>query len=358
MNNLELLMIKMRRKTVLLSLIGIVIVLLILYLVNFDKVVGEIRKLSPDYFLLLLGIQLTSILLASIKWRLILRHSRVLMRNILPAVFVGYFVNGITPVGLAGGEPVRAYIISKTDNLPLPTAASSVIVDLFLEIIPMFLLSGLAIYLIFVKGIPLILAIFLGFIALVLLLLFIIAITLVINKEFSMKLIRILFNFISNIPLLNVYIQKHLHEIDEISERFNNAIRLHVMDNYIFFFGTLLSLSVWGLRFLRMYLIFIALGIPIEFSTVLIVETTVSVLSFMPLFPGALGIWEGASVTLYTLLGNISEASSAAATIINRFFLYLLPLIFGIFAAIYLGLSIQRLINSDKPEIQGNGNVI
>jgi len=342
---------KMRRKTILLSLVGIVIVLLILYLVDFDKVVTEVRKLSLDYFLLLLGIQLASILLASIKWRLILRHSRVLMRNIIPAVFVGYFVNGVTPVGLAGGEPVRAYIISKTDKLTLPTAVSSVIVDLFLEITPMFLLSGMAIYLIFVKGVSLILAIFLALIALVLLLLFLIAITLVINKEFSMKLIRMLFNFISNIPLLNFYIQKHLHEIDEISERFNKAIRLHMMDNYILFFGTLLSLSVWCLRFLRTYLIFIALGIPIGFPTVLIVETAVSVLSFIPLFPGALGIWEGASVALYTLLGNISEASSAAATIINRFFLYLLPLIFGLFAAIYLGLSIQKLINSDEAEL-------
>ncbi len=349
---------KMRRKTIFLSLIGIVIVLLILYLVNFDKVVGKVRKLSLDYFLLLLAIQLASILLASVKWRLVLRHSRVLMRNIIPATFVGYFVNGITPFGLAGGEPVRAYIISKTDNLSLPTAVSSVIVDLFLEIAPMFLLSGIALYLIFVKGVSILLAIFLGFIALMLLLLFFIAITLVINKEFSMKLIRMLFNLISSIPILTSYVQRFLPEIDEISERFNKAIRLHMMDNYILFFGTLLSLLNWCLRFLRTYIIFMALELQIEFHTVLIVETAVSVLSFIPLLPGALGIWEGASITLYTLMANIPEASAAAATLINRFFLYLLPLILGIFAAVYLGLNIQKLVNSGEDNMQGRENTI
>jgi uncharacterized protein (TIRG00374 family) len=196
-----------------------------------------------------------------------------------------------------------------------------------------------------------ILALLLGFIALILLLLFLIAITLVINKKFSMKLIRILFNLTSRIPLLDVYIQKHLQDIDQISGKFNKAIRLHMMDNYILFFGTLLSLSVWSLRLLRTYIIFNALEIPITFPTVLIVETAVSVLSFIPLLPGALGIWEGSSIALYTLIAGISEASAAAATLINRFYLYLLPLILGIFTAIYLGLNIQKLVDSDKTEL-------
>lgn len=341
----------MQRKTILLSSTGIFIVLLIIYLVDFNKVIAGIGKLSWDYFILLLCIQLTSILLSSMKWKLILRHSKTRMRNILPATLVGYFANGITPIGMAGGEPVRAYIISKTDNIPLPTAASSVIVDLFLEITPMFFLSGLAIYLILAKGVSVILAVLLGFITLILFLLFSIAVTLVVNKEFSMKLIQELFNFISKIPVLRIYIQKFLPEVDEISEKFNKAIRLHMMDNNILFYGTLLSVSVWILRLLRAYFIFIALDIPIGFQTVLIVETAVSVLSFIPLFPGAIGIWEGASITLYPLLadpGMLDASLAAAATLINRFFLYLLPMIMGIIAAIYLGLNIQKIINSNE----------
>jgi uncharacterized protein (TIRG00374 family) len=340
----------MRRKTILLSLIGFVMVFVIIYVVNFDEFLKNLLKLSPEYFFLLLGIQLASILLASMKWRLVLRHSRVKMRNIIPATFVGYFVNGITPIGMAGGEPVRAYIISKTDNLPLSTTASSVIVDLFLEIAPMFLISGIGIYFIFVKDVVSdIVAIFLALVALALLSLFLISVTLVINKRFSLRLIYALFSFISRIPILREYPRKHIHEIDEIGGRFNKAIRLHMMDNYIIFFGTFLSLLNWFLRFLRTYFIFIAIGCQIGFTTVLIVETAISVISFIPLLPGSLGIWEVTSVALYSKLiyQTVPAPSAAAATIINRFFLYLLPMILGIFAAIYLGLNIKKLVDSE-----------
>lgn len=342
----------MRRKAILLSLTGLMIVFLTLYLTDFNQFLAELGKLSLGYILLLLIIQLISNVLASFKWRLILRHSNVSMRNLLPATFVGYFVNGITPIGLAGGEPVKAYIISKTDNLPLTTTASSVLVDLFLEIAPMFLLSGAAIYLIYSKGVSILFALFLALIATVLLFLFMLAITLVVKKEFSIRLIKAITNLLSKIPFLKTHAKDIMPEVDHISKQFNKAIRLHMLDNYILFFGTILSLTIWGLRLLRTYLIFIALDVSIEFSTVLIVETAVAGLSFLPLMPGALGIWESSSTALYILIAQprMLEASAAAATIINRFYLFLIPLIIGLLSAVYMGLNIQKITSNQEVE--------
>ncbi|MBN2014883.1 MAG: flippase-like domain-containing protein [Candidatus Altiarchaeota archaeon] len=340
----------MRRKAILLSLIGLLLVFLTLYLVDFDQFLEELKKISPGYLLLILTIQLTSNIVSSFKWRLVLRHSNVSMRNLLPATFVGYFMNGITPIGLAGGEPVKAYIISKTDNLPLTTAASSVLVDLFLEIVPMFLLSGIAIYLTYVKGVSMLFALFLATIAMILLLLFAVVITLVTRKDIFLKSMKRIATLLSGIHFLKKHITEVLPEFDQMSGKFNEAVRLHMLDNYILFFGTIMSLIVWGLRMLRTYLIFTALGVSIEFSTVLIVETTVAGISFLPLMPGALGVWESSSTALYILIAQpkMLEATAAAATIINRFCLFLLPLIIGLLCAVYMGLNIQKITNNEE----------
>jgi len=341
----------MRRRAILLALVGVSIVLATVYFSDFNKVIGLIINISPEYVLLLLGVQLLSVLLAALKWRIILRHSKVLMRNIIPATFVGYFVNNITPMGLAGGEPVKAYIISKTDKIPLTTAASSVIVDLFLEIAPMFLFSGFAIYLIFTRHVSIVLILFLAIIALALVALFILAVNIVLSKRFSLSLIKKIVGLLLKIPPLRAQVQHILPEAEKISEEFNDAIRLHMLDNTTLLIGTALSFIVWGLRFLRTYLIFFAFGTEIDFPTVVAVETMVSVLSFLPIFPGSIGVWEGSSTILYTMMTqpSIGEAIAAAATIINRFYMFLIPSILGILAAIYLGINIKKITCENEP---------
>lgn len=339
----------MRRRATLLALVGAAIVLATVYFADFNKVISLIGSISIEYALLLLGLQVLSTLLASLKWRIILRHSKVLMRNIIPATFVGYFVNNITPIGLAGGEPVKAYIISKTDKIPMTTAISSVIVDLFLEIAPMFLFSGFAIYLIFTRHMSPVLILFLIVIALALVALFILAVNTVLSKRFSLTLLKKLVDILLKIPFLKAQVKHLLPEAERISEEFNDAIRLHMLDNTILVSGTILSFIVWAIRFLRTYIIFQAIGIPVDFPTIIAVETMVSILSFIPLFPGAIGIWESSSTVLYTMMTqpSVGEATAAAATIINRFYLFFIPIILGILAAVYLGMNIKKLTCED-----------
>ena len=107
-----------------------------------------------------------------------------------------------------------------------------------------------------------------------------------------------------------------------------------------------------------MFVIFRALGFNVGFSTILIVETAVSVLSFLPLLPGALGVWESASTGLYYMVSeNVTQAGSAAATLVNRFFLFFIPLVIGAIAAGYLGLNIKKITEETQAELlNGPGN--
>jgi len=334
----------MHRKLSVLFLIGIGILAALFYSVDFDKVLSMLQSISIEYLILLFIVQLSTMLLAALKWRVILKHSNVSMRNLVPTVFTGFLINNITPVGLAGGEPVKAYILSKKEKIPITTAASSVIADLFIEIFPLFILSATAITLVFLMGIPIELGIALGVIALTLLVVFIIALSAALHKEISGRIVYLFVGLISKIPVLRRKYPKLKSEIDTISSKFNLAMRKHMLDRDIIISATLISMTVWVLRILRLWLAFKALGVEIPIHYALIVETTTSVISFFPAIPGAVGIWEGTSVAIFVALG-IGKAIAMAGTILNRIFFYLLPTFIGLFAALSLGIGVRGILD-------------
>jgi hypothetical protein len=322
----------------------------ILYYVGFDETVGVMLSIRPDYFLFLLALQLFTMFLSAVKWRLILRHVKVSFKNLLAATFVGYFVNNITPIGLAGGEPVKAYLLSKKERIAPEKAFSSVIVDLFLEIIPIFLLSAAAIFLIFYNGISIEIALVIVAASFVLLLLFILSLTLAINKEYSLRIISMLLRSLSRLPYMKGRADKIHLELEEIYGKFNKAMKEQMLDNYILFFGTCISVTVWCLRLLRVYVIFLAIGIKIPVSTLVIVQAFAIVVTFIPISPGALGVWEGTNIALFVLLGGpvgVTAVRATTVTMIDRIIFYIFPTVLGILSAMWLGIDVLGLVKKE-----------
>lgn len=320
---------------------------IILYLVNPFRVWDEMQKIPFKFLLILLLLQTMIMINSAVKWRIILMNSRISIKNILLATLVGYLVNNITPVGLAGGEPVRAYLLSRAENIRFSTAVSSVIVDLFLEIFPIFILILISIAMILIGGESETLAIILGIIAVALLTLFIITVILMTHKNLILILTQRFLDILIKIPILSDYAKRKRADIDGVSKRFKKAMKEYMMDAKILFFGTTISIVGWILRFLRVYLAFIALGYSIPLGTLIIVETAVLAISFVPIFPGALGIWEGSSIGLFVLFG-VDGAVATAATIIDRTFFYILPSIVGAFSSIYCGINLSNIMQSKK----------
>jgi len=275
------------------------------------------------------------------------------MRNIIPATFVGYLVNNITPVGLAGGEPIRAYILYKTDEISMPTSASSVIVDLFLEIFPIFLMILASIGIVLSSGVPLEVSVLLVVMTFILAVLFATVVSIAYHRPYSSSLIKIIGKIISVTPFFRRYSKRLGDEFEDITQRFDEAMKLQLMDNKIIIQGVFISVLVWILRVLRLYVSFLVLGIEVALPTVVVVETVVSAVSFLPLLPGALGIWEWTSVELFSIISpysgiNISREYAAMGTLMNRVFLYLIPCIIGVIAAFYLGLNISKITGDDN----------
>jgi hypothetical protein len=267
-------------------------------------------------------------------------------------------VNNITPIGIAGGEPVRAYLLYKIDKkVSMARSFASVIVDLFLEILPIFLLALISIILIILRGIRIEIAFVLSLLTLILLALFIISVSMVINKALSIRLINIFVKILSSLPMLNRRVESMKPRIDEIYEKFTIAIRKSMTDTRVLIYGTLISLGKWILVLCRVYLIFLALNVKISFSQVLIAETAVIVLSGIPLLPGALGIWEGTSVVLFTQIAGILPSQAAAATLIDRILFYLIPSVIGSIFAIHFGVNILKSEEMQK-EIQIKSEIL
>jgi hypothetical protein len=314
--------------------------------------------LPVEYFLLLLLIEALIIFISAIKWKIVLRKTNVSLKNIISTSFVGYLVNNITPIGIAGGEPVRAYLLYKIDKkVSMARSFASVIVDLFLEILPIFLLALISIILIILRGIRIEIAFVLSLLTLILLALFIISVSMVINKALSIRLINIFVKILSSLPMLNRRVESMKPRIDEIYEKFTIAIRKSMTDTRVLIYGTLISLGKWILVLCRVYLIFLALNVKISFSQVLIAETAVIVLSGIPLLPGALGIWEGTSVVLFTQIAGILPSQAAAATLIDRILFYLIPSVIGSIFAIHFGVNILKSEEMQK-EIQIKSEIL
>ncbi|MFZ2455986.1 MAG: flippase-like domain-containing protein [Candidatus Altiarchaeia archaeon] len=322
----------------------------ILYYVGFNETVGAMLSIRLEYFFLLILLQLFTMFLSAVKWRLILRHVKVSFTNLLAATFVGYFINNITPIGMAGGEPVKAYLLSKKEGIAPEKAFSSVVVDLFLEIIPIFLLSSVAIFLILTNGISPEIALVIIAASFVLLLFFVLALTLAINKEYSMKIINVLICSFSRIPYMKGRAEKIHSEIEVIYGKFNKAMKEQMLDNYILLFGTCISIIVWSLRLLRVYVIFLAIGINIPLATLVIVQAFAIVVTFIPVSPGALGIWEGTNIALFSLLGasaGVTAIKAATVTMIDRLIFYVFPTVLGVVSAMLLGVDVLGLVKKE-----------
>ncbi|MEA1924896.1 MAG: flippase-like domain-containing protein [Candidatus Altiarchaeota archaeon] len=347
----------MKRRTMILFLVGLILILLLLQTLDIRQIEGKLAKMPKQDLLVyltgLLVIQLAVMLLSALKWRVVLRNSQVSMKNIIPATFVGYLVNNITPVGLAGGEPIRAYILYKTDQISMPTSASSVIVDLFLEIFPIFIMILASIGIVYSSGVPPEVSVLLLLMTLILAVFFASVVSIAYHKPYSSSLIKLIGKIISVTPFFRRYNERLGDEFEDITRRFDEAMKLQLLDNQIIIQGVFISALVWVLRVIRLYVSFLVLGVEVALPTVVVVETMVSAVSFLPLLPGALGIWEWTSVELFSIISpysgiNISREYAAMGTLMNRLFLYLIPCVIGVIAAFYLGLNIFKITEEDK----------
>ncbi|HHQ44975.1 MAG TPA: flippase-like domain-containing protein [Candidatus Altiarchaeales archaeon] len=323
-----------------LVLLGFLIIFGVMFKVGFTSVLRQVLGMGFGWFLIFLGIQAVMMFLWALKWRVVLLDYDISFKRILPVSFMGYFMNSMTPMGMAGGEPVRAYVLGKTEDISVEDSAASVIVDLFLEIFPLLFLILLAIYYVvsFDVGVLAFTLLLASAIAISCFLAFILL--LVVNEGLANLIVGKSVGLAARIPVK--FLKNHALDakkrMDEIRFNFRCAMKSAMFNKKILFFGTIISSVIWFLNILRVYLIFQMLGVELSIPVLVVTRITVVAVSFASIIPGAVGLWEGSTTWIFSVFG-ILPATAMAAALIERFFSYLIANIIGFISASYLGYS-------------------
>ena len=142
-------------KIILTLIIGGFIIFLISVAVGIQDILNVLSKSNPLIIFIALILEIFIIGMWTERWSLILD---VIVKSpgfgtLFVMMFTSLFGNNLTP-GAAGGEPMRAYLLSKFEGISFDLAFVSASADRVFEFFPFVLVSAFAVYMISTWNIP------------------------------------------------------------------------------------------------------------------------------------------------------------------------------------------------------------
>ena len=354
---------KMKNKKVLIFLIvGLGIMGVMLYYVGIGEVIDALKVSNLWLVLLAVLLQIFTYFLYTLRWHIINKTADMSLgiRKLLPMVLVSLAVNNITPSGRGGGEPVRAYLLSREGHYRFGDTFATVIADRALDTFPFVILAILTIIgIIFSFSLDLSMLVFLIICVSLITAGVILLLYVCINEAFGVKLtgwiLRIVRRFYKK---FNEDTEKKIVEaVISFQARMNALLR----DKTILYYALPLSFLIWIFEILRVYVVFLAFGARV--GPVLIGEVFIlaSFVGMVPLLPGGIGAIEGMMILFYSHAG-ITSSISAAATVVERLISYWMTTFIGMIFLLRYGTNILdksfELAGSesaDNPELTNEG---
>lgn len=304
--------------------------------------------MNVDWYFILFNIILEAgiYLVWTYRWKLILMtvNEHISYRSLLVMLLASDFGNNVTP-GAAGGEPLRAYLLSATKKTPFEIAFATSTADRVFEFFPFVLISLFAAFFILFWEIPIWTKLIVFIMILVSLFFFTIILYAVYRKEISQRVIIRIMKSIHPFLVKLVKSDLTLVEMNEkiifYIDRFSKGFLQVVKDKKILIIGFILSFFMWALDIVRFYICFITIGVYPPVIPLIIIYTIGILIMLVPLLPGSWGIREVIIVGLFAVVGVAGDVV-ISASLIDRFVSYILPTIIGAFAAFYYGKHIKQ----------------
>lgn len=339
----------MKYKPFLLLAIGLAIMAVFIYFIGVDQIWNSLKVANLIFIGLAIVVQAIVYFLFNLRWKIINNTLDINMGffKLLPMLMVGLAVNNITPSGRGGGEPVRAYILSKSTEKPFESALATVVSDRALDAFPFLILSVFTVaYLIMYFNLSPFLTGILVAAVLMVLVFFILLIYASINKKFGDKVTRL----ISKIAKNKFLVKLHKRDPEELEKRiilavgeFQLSMQEMIRHKHILFYALPLSFIIWAVEMLRVYLVFLAFGADVSILLLAVAFVLSSLIGMLPLLPGGLGTVDGLMILIFSAAG-ISPSISAAATVIERLISFWLTTIIGFIILPYYGSSVLEKI--------------
>ena len=340
----------MDRKTLLLLGFSLLILVIMLWFVGIEQVIGALKIANASIIALAIGVQVLTYFLYTLRWQILSRVADmdVSIKSLLPMVLVGLAVNNITPSGRGGGEPVRAYLLSKQKGYLMEETFATVVADRALDTFPFIVLAAITVAsmaLYFDFDLWLLIVMVLSVIVIVAIL--IILIYMCINPNFGKRVDGWI------IGLVRRFYKKNSESLEEkihgVIFGFQDTMKLLISNKRGLYYTIPLSFIIWFFEIFRVYLVFLAFGANINFIIIGEVFIVASLVGMIPLLPGGLGAVDGIMILFYSTAG-ISSSLSAAATVIERLISFWMATILGLVILPYYGSSVLNKVSFSSSE--------
>ena len=343
----------MDKKTLFFLGISLVILALMLYFVGIDQVINALKIAKLEFIAIAIAMQFFTFFLYALRWKILnnVAGINVGIKKLLPMVLVGLAVNNITPSGRGGGEPVRAYILSREESYPMEETFATVVADRALDTFPFIVLAVLTIIgmtLSFNFDTWLLVLMVVAVIAILIVLILLIYMS--VNPKFGQRIEGWI------IGLVRRFYKKNSEEFEEkihdVIAGFQDTMKMVISNKKVLYYAMPLSFVIWIFEILRVYFVFMSFGAVV--SPVVIGEVFIlaCLAGMIPLLPGGLGAVDGIMILFYSAAG-ITASISAAATVIERLISFWMATIIGMVILPYYGSSVLDKISlgSSKEEI-------
>lgn len=311
-----------------------------LYYIGINEVIDALKSSNLWFVLLAFILQIFTYFLYTLRWHIINKAADMSLgiKRLFPMVLVSLAVNNITPSGRGGGEPVRAYLLSKEGNYKFEDTFASVIADRSFDTFPFLILSIITIFGIMYsfsldRAILAILIIcVIGITAAVAILIYV-----CINEAFGVKITSWVIKIVRR--FYKKYDESTEKRIVEAVISFQSTMNLLLRNRTIQLYAFPLSFVIWIFEILRVYAVFLAFGAnisPIVIGEVFIIA---SLVGMVPLLPGGLGAVDGIMILLYSGAG-ITASISAAATLVERLISFWMATFLGLIFLMMYGTNV------------------
>ncbi|MCM2325638.1 MAG: flippase-like domain-containing protein [Candidatus Woesearchaeota archaeon] len=276
---------------------------LIFQRLDLDKFINLLSKINLQYILIVFGIWISSVMISSIKWKLIMNHYRINV-NVLEAFdlyLIGTFFNNFLPTSI-GGDSYKFIHLSKKFRAKKMELLSSILLER---------LFGLITIVSFIVVFGLVLAGKLGLNPLI----------------FAAITLACAIGYAFLIKFRNIKSASKNKAIQKAIDGYNTLMSFN--DKPIFFISFIISIIFLIISILAYHFGFIYFSSSVPLIYLFLFVPLISLVGLIPLTINSLGLKEGAAIFLFSMIGIDAEITLSVYLLV-RILLMMFSLIGGI----------------------------
>ena len=294
-------------RNLIIRLVGLVVSLvalwLVLHSVDLSQCATILSHANPIPLVGCLFVIAAQVILRSVRWRLLLPAPRnggtLKVRRVLPAMLVGYLGNAVLPARL--GEPIRAYLVARREDLDAVEAFGSVVLERVVDTATLALVAFIAAigvhapgWIIQATGLAAVIGIG-GTGALV-----------VIGPT---PLVRIARRIVARLPIA-ARVEPIMSRLDDFARGIDRPSRSSAV-----VVAVVISAICWGLDATTFWLVAQSIGVPVDPASALLIAAVTVLGTALPSAPGYVGTFDLAASTTAQALGVAAAPAVALAVL-------------------------------------------